>query len=604
VSTPESNREFMNIVVVGHVDHGKSTVVGRLLADTGSLPEGKLEAVREFCRRNARPFEYAFLLDALKDEQAQGITIDSARCFFKTAARDYLIIDAPGHVEFLKNMVSGAARAEAALLVIDAHEGIRENSRRHATMLAMLGVRQLVVLVNKMDLVGYDLDVFARISAEYEEFLHKVGLTAAAFVPIAAREGVNLTTRADWYTGQTVLERLDAFPMEPSPVAKPFRLPLQDVYKFTARGDDRRILVGTVETGTLRPGDDVVFLPSGKRTRVRSIESFHHAAPLLAQAGEAQGFTMTEELYVRPGELMCRADQSPPHVGTRFRASVFWMGKAPLLPDKPYKLKLAAARVPVRLAEIISVMDASDLSLSGIRTQVDRHEVAECIFETSRPVAFDLAADMQATGRFVLVDHYEIAGGGIVLATSDDDTQTTLADHVARREASWEGGAVALSEREGRNGHRAKLVVFVGEDDARLGEVGRALERRLFDGGFASYYLGLANLERGLDAEVLDTFEVREGRLRRLGELARILTDSGQIVVTTVSDTEQADLETLRALNAPQEILTIRLDTGPRDRCAGLETTLRLAASATTDILVAEVWSELGRSQILPEYAI
>src|SRR5476651_2752887 len=164
----------MNVVIVGHVDHGKSTLVGRLLADTGSLPEGKLESVQASCKRNAKPFEYAFLLDALKDEQAQGITIDTARSFFKSARRDYIIIDAPGHIEFLKNMVTGAARAEAALLVIDAHEGIQENSRRHGYMLSMLGIRQVVVLVNKMDLVNHDLDLFERIRAEYSSFLKDV----------------------------------------------------------------------------------------------------------------------------------------------------------------------------------------------------------------------------------------------------------------------------------------------------------------------------------------------------------------------------------------------------------------------------------------------
>src|SRR5271165_2575974 len=192
----ENSREQMNVVIVGHVDHGKSTLVGRLLADTGSLPEGKLEAIKAQCKRNAKPFEYAFLLDALKDEQAQGITIDTARCFFKTAKRDYIIIDAPGHVEFLKNMVTGAARAEAALLVIDAHEGIQENSRRHGYMMSMLGIRQIVVLVNKMDLVNYDQSVFERIRAEYSAFLKEVNITPIDFVPISARDGDNIANRS------------------------------------------------------------------------------------------------------------------------------------------------------------------------------------------------------------------------------------------------------------------------------------------------------------------------------------------------------------------------------------------------------------------------
>ena len=187
----------MNIVIVGHVDHGKSTVIGRLLADTDSLPQGKLEQIREMCRRNSKPFEYAFLLDALKDERSQGITIDAARCFFKTAKRDYLIIDAPGHIEFLKNMITGASRAEAALLVIDAHEGVMENSRRHGYMLKMLGIKQVAVLVNKMDLCGYSESVFRSIVSEYSGFLSEIDISPSAFIPVSAMEGDNIASHSD-----------------------------------------------------------------------------------------------------------------------------------------------------------------------------------------------------------------------------------------------------------------------------------------------------------------------------------------------------------------------------------------------------------------------
>src|SRR3982751_965687 len=210
------NRDQMNIVVVGHVDHGKSTVVGRLLADTGSLPEGKLEAVRKECQRTGKPFEYAFLLDALSDEQDQGITIDTARSFFKTAKRDYIIIDAPGHIEFLKNMISGAARAEAAVLIIDAKEGVRENSRRHGYILSMLGIRQIVVCVNKMDLVDHDEAHFRAIEKEYRAFLESIGsVSPRNFIPVAAVAGVNLANRGKetpWYKGPTLLELLDTLP--------------------------------------------------------------------------------------------------------------------------------------------------------------------------------------------------------------------------------------------------------------------------------------------------------------------------------------------------------------------------------------------------------
>ena len=191
--TAPTDRERLSLVVAGHVDHGKSTIVGRLLTDTGSLPQGKLEQIKAYCERNAKPFEYAFLLDALKDEQSQGITIDAARIFFKTPKRDFLIIDAPGHIEFLQNMISGASHASAALLVIDAAEGVQENSRRHGYMLAMLGIRQIAVLVNKMDQVGYRQDVFDRIVTEYTHFLREIDIEASAFLPVSGLQGENLT---------------------------------------------------------------------------------------------------------------------------------------------------------------------------------------------------------------------------------------------------------------------------------------------------------------------------------------------------------------------------------------------------------------------------
>src|SRR6476659_456550 len=225
----------MNIVIVGHVDHGKSTVIGRLLADTHSLPEGKLDQIRAQCELNSKPFEYAFLLDALKDAQAQGITIDAARVFFNSSRRPYLILDAPGHIEFLKNMITGAARAEAALLVIDAAEGVQENSRRHGYMVSLLGIRQLAVLVNKMDLVGWDQAVFDRIRREYAGFLDQVGIQPSAFIPVSGRSGDNIADRSahlGWYAGPTVLEALDQFHSEPAPVDRPFRMAVQDVYKF------------------------------------------------------------------------------------------------------------------------------------------------------------------------------------------------------------------------------------------------------------------------------------------------------------------------------------------------------------------------------------
>ncbi|MHC4773548.1 MAG: sulfate adenylyltransferase subunit 1, partial [Planctomycetota bacterium] len=327
----------MNIVIAGHVDHGKSTVIGRLLADTNSLPDGKLEQVRENCRRNSKPFEYAFLLDALKDEQSQGITIDSARVFFKTEKRHYIIIDAPGHIEFLKNMVTGASHAEAALLVIDAAEGVQENSRRHGYMISMLGIRQIVVLVNKMDLVDYKQEVFDAIVAEYTEFLDGIDVKAKSFIPVSGMEGdavAALTDKMPWYSGQTTLQSLDNFKKEAPPVNMPFRMPVQDVYKFTKAGDQRRIIAGTVDTGSVTGGDEVIFYPSGKRSTVKTLERFNAETPEQFSASEAASLTLDQQIYIARGQLGAKAGQPQPNVSERLRVNLFWMGKKPMEPGK------------------------------------------------------------------------------------------------------------------------------------------------------------------------------------------------------------------------------------------------------------------------------
>ncbi|HET7424774.1 MAG TPA: GTP-binding protein, partial [Gemmatimonadales bacterium] len=365
----------MNIVIVGHVDHGKSTVIGRLLADTHSLPEGKLEQVRAQCELNSKPFEYAFLLDALKDEQAQGITIDAARVFFKSRQRPYLILDAPGHIEFLKNMITGASRAEAALLVIDAAEGVQENSRRHGYMVSLLGLRQLAVVVNKMDLVKWDRAVYDRIVREYGAFLDQVGIKPSAFIPVSGRGGDNIADRSanlSWYHGPTVLDALDAFHTEPPPVERSFRMSVQDVYKFTKQGDDRRIVAGTIDSGAVAVGDTVVFYPSGKKSRVKTIEAFNRPTQTRAVAGSQVGFTLQEQIYITRGELAALETEPRPQVTTRLRVSLFWLGKDPMVKRKEYLLKLGTMRVTMRLEEILRVMDASTLGPTDQAAAVKR----------------------------------------------------------------------------------------------------------------------------------------------------------------------------------------------------------------------------------------
>jgi bifunctional enzyme CysN/CysC len=570
-SSVAARRQRLHLVIGGHVDHGKSTVIGRLLADTGSLPDGKLEAVRELCRRTARPFEYAFLLDALKDERSQGITIDTARVFFRTATRDCIILDAPGHVEFLRNMVTGASHAEAALLVIDAKEGIRENSRRHGYLLGLLGIRQLAVLVNKMDLVGFDHAVFAGIVSEFRHFLRSIGAEPVRFIPVAAMDGDNIATasaRMPWYDGPTVLQLLDHLHPEIQSADGPFRMPVQDVYKFTAQGDDRRIVAGTVETGRLRVGDEVVFYPSGKRSRVQSIEGFSRPTATATEAGEATGFTLAEQVYVARGELAARVDEPRPQVTTRLRVSVFWLGQRPLAPERDYSLKLGSARVPMRVEAVHAAIDAGAVASAAVPPPgdaahpgvVERHQVGDCTLQLGRAVAFDLPDEVVATGRFVIVDDYEIRGGGIVREALPD-RQAWVREKVLLRNSKWEPSSILPEQRMARHGQRPVLLLVTGPADggAERKAAAKALEARLFAQGRLVYFLGIASVLYGVDADLDRRHEQRAEHMRRLAEVANIMLDAGTILIVTAAELGREDFDLITTSVNPEQIVTVWL---------------------------------------------
>ncbi len=549
----------MSIVIVGPVDHGKSTVIGRLLADTHSLPEGKLEQVRAQCELNSKPFEYAFLLDALKDEQAQGITIDAARVFFKSRQRPYLILDAPGHIEFLKNMITGASRAEAALLVIDAAEGVQENSRRHGYMVSLLGLRQLAVVVNKMDLVNWDRAVYYRIVREYGAFLDQVGIKPSAFIPVSGRSGDNIADRSanlSWYNGPTVLDALDAFHTEPPPVERSFRMPVQDVYKFTKQGDDRRIVAGTIDSGTVAVGDTVVFYPSGKKSRVKTIEAFNRPTQSRAVAGSQVGFTLQEQIYITRGELAALEREPRPQVTTRLRVSLFWLGKDPMVKRKEYLLKLGTMRVTMRLEEILRVMDASTLGPTDQAAAVQRHDVAECVLKLDRAIACDLAEDVASTSRFVIVDDYEIRGGGIVREALSD-RQASVRDRVMLRNYKWEPSIIQAERRAEKYNQKAALILVTGEHEHDRKGIAKALEGRLFDDGKVVYFLGIGNVLYGVDADIERKQENRLEHMRRLAEVANLMLDAGIILVVAAAELTQDDLEVIKTAVQPDWIETI-----------------------------------------------
>jgi bifunctional enzyme CysN/CysC len=548
--------EQLKIVIVGHVDHGKSTFVGRLFHDTGSLPDGKLEQLQKVAERRGVPFEWANLMDALQSERDQNITIDTAQIWFQTLKRQYVIIDAPGHKEFLKNMITGAANAEAALLLIDAHEGVQENSRRHGYLLNLLGIRQIVVLVNKMDLEDYSQARFEQIEREYRAYLQEIGVQPRLFIPIAAKHGDNIASRSTntpWWKGPTVIEALDQFQVADLPTGKPLRFPVQDVYRF----DDRRIIAGRIESGTLKVGDQLLFSPSNKTSTVKTIERWSAPASDHATAGESIGVTLTEQIFVERGAVAAR-EQDAPYELTRFKARLFWLGRQPFKKDRQYKLKLATQETGCEIAEILRVIDAS--TLAPVQREKDnlfvgRHEVGEVILQTKRPIAFDVHADIAATGRFVIVDGLEVCGGGII--AENNYPHRSHDSHHKSENIYWSQGKVSAAQRSRRNGHPGRVVWLTGLSGAGKSTVATELERELFNQGRHVYVLDGDNIRHGLGSDLAFSPEDRKENIRRVGEVSKLFADAGMIVITAFISPYRSDRDLVRAILPPGQFVEV-----------------------------------------------
>ncbi|GBD44970.1 Bifunctional enzyme CysN/CysC [bacterium HR40] len=532
----------LKIVIVGHVDHGKSTLVGRLLHDTGSLPEGKVEALRAMAERRGMPFEWAFVMDAIQAERDQGITIDTAQIRFRTARRPYVIIDAPGHKEFLRNMVTGAAASEAALLLVDALEGVQEQSRRHGYLLSLLGIRQVAVLVNKMDLVAFSADRFGRVAEELRAYLAGLGVEPVAFVPISAREGDNIlahSRRMSWYQGPSVIQVLDGFVPAPRPVDRPLRMPVQDVYKF----DHRRIVAGRIESGRLRVGDEILFSPSNKTVRVKSIEMWNVSeSPEEAVAGQSIGITLSEPIFVERGEIVSHLEQ-PPMETTVFRGRLFWLGEKPLEVGRSYTLKLATTEAQVTVEAIERVIDTSDLS-SRPADRIERNGAGEVILRTRRLLAVDPHETNPATGRFVLVEDYRPVAGGIVSMDGYPDQRRLVTVRATNIHAV--GHAVTREARHARNGHRGGVLWFTGLSGAGKSTLALALERELFARGYQVYVLDGDNIRSGLNADLGFGPEDRAENIRRVGEVAALFADAGFLAISAFISPYRADRERAR----------------------------------------------------------
>ncbi|MBU0800121.1 MAG: adenylyl-sulfate kinase, partial [Alphaproteobacteria bacterium] len=535
----------LRVVIVGHVDHGKSTLIGRLLHDTGSLPEGKKEEIEAISkRRGADGIEWSFVLDAFQAERDQNVTIDTTQIWFATTRRDYVIIDAPGHREFVKNMISGAAAADAAILVVDAGEGVREQTRRHAYLLHLLGLKQVAVVINKMDNVDFDIETFNEVSRQVNSYLHAIGLTATHIVPISARHGDMIATRSDraaWYQGRTLTEVLDSFDVAPAPIARPLRFPVQDVYK---QGNDR-VIVGRIESGILRKGDTLLFSPTNEKAIVESI-AIWPAQPdkVEAHAGESIGITLSERIFIECGHIGSH-EKNPPLLSNVFRAHIFWLADSPLTVGNSYTLRYATHEAMVTVQSIDRIIDTEDLGDKTERGTVPRLAVAEITLRARDLLPLDPHDDNPRMGRIVLYDGYDVAGGGTLNMDGYADQRRLTTPKSKNIQAVRP--LLHHDERARRNGHYGGVFWFTGLSGAGKSTLAMLTEKALFDRGLHTYVLDGDNVRHGLNADLGFSPQDRAENIRRVGEVAALQADAGLVTITAFISPYQSDRDRARA---------------------------------------------------------
>jgi bifunctional enzyme CysN/CysC len=510
------------IVIVGHIDHGKSTLIGRMLYDTGSLPTGKVEELQASCDRRNAPFEWSFVLDALQLERDQAITVDSTQIWFHTETRRYVIIDAPGHREFLRNMVTGAASANAGVIVIDAEQGVSEQTRRHAYLLHLIGIPQVVVAVNKMDLVNYSQERFQAVEAEMKAYLKEIELKAQVMIPVAAMHGDNLglrSTNMPWYSGPTLIDAIDDFPRAVVATERPFRMPVQDVY----RQDGRRLIVGRVESGQLELGSAITVWPTGRSADVVEIKQWAAAKDAKSiTTGESVALTLNDELFIERGHVLT-LPTARPQSSNSLSVRLFWLSRDPLRQGESLTLKLATAEYDVTIDSIDTVIDVSDLSRHR-GTQVPQNGIAEVTLRSRSTITYELFHDLPALGRAVLLDGYDVVGGCIIEGGQDIE--------IASRNLTAVTQSVKAEERQATNGYPGAVLWMSGLSGAGKSTLAMALQRELFNRGLQVYTLDGDNVRNGLNSDLGFSEEERAENIRRVAEVSKLFSDAGTIVIS------------------------------------------------------------------------
>ena len=518
--------EIPKIVIVGHVDHGKSSLIGRLMYELDQVPDGKYEELKKVSEKRGMDFEFAFLLDALQAERDQGITIDTTQIFFKTKKRNYVFIDAPGHKEFIKNMITGAASADIAILIVDVDEGIKAQTKKHAYILKLLGIKKVITLFNKMDKINYDENKYLQVRKQLEEYLTKINIKALNNIPISAKIGDNISTKSkkiSWYDGKPLVNVLDNYSCNDNQMENILRFPVQDIYKVS----DKRIIVGRIESGKINLGDELLVMPSNEKVKIKSFEEWPKPKKEY-NTGDCLGLTLSDEIFVDKGNIISHPNK-PPKLMNTFEANLFWLNDKKMDLSKKYQLKINTGEYTVNIRKVNKIIDTESLESTNKKIP-NKNDVSEVVIHSSQLIPMDDYNVLTKTARFCLLDENEIVAGGIAsLQNYPDQKELNSSSNI--KPINFD---VTEVDRASRFNHRSGVIWMTGLSGSGKSTIAKEVERKLFSKDFNVFILDGDNLRMGLNRGLSFSPEDRTENIRRTAEVAKLFTDAGFIVIVSL----------------------------------------------------------------------
>jgi bifunctional enzyme CysN/CysC len=552
--SPQSPVELLRFSTAGSVDDGKSTLIGRLLYDSKAIFEDQLDAVELASRNRGDAYvDLALLTDGLKAEREQGITIDVAYRYFATPRRKFIIADTPGHIQYTRNMVTGASTAELTIILIDARKGVQTQSKRHGFLASLLQIPHMVIAINKMDLVNYDQKVYEQIVNDYKEFAAKLNVHDMIFIPISALHGDNVVDKSQnmsWYDGTTLLHHLESVNIGTSRNTVDFRFPVQSVVR---PDQDFRGFAGQIASGRVSTGEEIVVLPSGLSSRIKSIVTYENTLDE-ALVGDSVILTLTDEVDISRGDMIVRK-RNLPQKSNQIDAIICWMSETPMEPDGSYWLQHTTRHVRAFVSELNYKIDVDTMHREPARS-LALNEIARVQLTTTQPLFFDSYQINRSTGSFILIDPYTnntVAAGmirGASQQVSDlvDREETQVAERQRSTNVVWEQAGITRQMREEKNGHKASLLWFTGLSGSGKSTVAKALEQRLFVMGCQTLYLDGDNVRHGLNGDLGFSDEDRAENIRRVSEVARLGYEHGNLVLACFISPFQRDRDFARSL--------------------------------------------------------